>query len=117
MYSASGCLLILCRHLYAACDFQKAGEEMKKSPKKEPLLNRLAREVGHAAGRIAMATQGLTQTDAAPVQAANASGKSKRTSKQRSAAKKKKVAGKSAKGKPASSGAKNTPKRRPTKQK
>jgi hypothetical protein len=90
---------------------------MRKSQKKEPLLNRLAREVGHAAGKIAMATQGLAQNDAAPVQAATAGGKSKRTSKQRSVAKKKKAAGQSAKRKPASSGAKNTPKRRHTKQK
>jgi hypothetical protein len=90
---------------------------MTKSPKKEPLLNRLAREVGHAAGKIAMATQGLTQNDTAPLQAATAGGKSKRTSKRRSAPKKKKAAGKSANRKPARSGAKNTPRRRHAKEK
>jgi hypothetical protein len=33
---------------------------MKKRVKEEPLLNTLARKVGHAAGTIAKATQGLT---------------------------------------------------------
>jgi hypothetical protein len=89
---------------------------MKKSPKKEPLLNRFAREVGHAAGKIAKATQGLTQNDAAPFLPATAGGKSKSTSKLRSVTKKKKAAGKSAKRKPASRGAKNTPKSRYIKQ-
>ncbi|MGA2022707.1 MAG: hypothetical protein ABSH02_19100 [Candidatus Sulfotelmatobacter sp.] len=68
---------------------------MKKSAEKEPLLNRLARELGHAAGKIAMATQGLAMKDAA-IQTGNAGKKSKRTSKQRSMPKKK-AARKSAK--------------------
>jgi hypothetical protein len=41
---------------------------MKKSVKKETLLNDLARRVGRAAGTLAKATQGLTADAAAIVQ-------------------------------------------------
>jgi hypothetical protein len=63
--------------------------QMKKSAKKEPLLNRLARGVGQAAGKVVMATQGLGMRDTPTIQSGNAGEKSKKKSKPRSMPKKK----------------------------
>jgi hypothetical protein len=41
---------------------------MKKSAKKEAMINKFARTVGHAAGTVAKATQGLAASAAALVQ-------------------------------------------------
>jgi hypothetical protein len=63
---------------------------MKKGSQKEILINTLARKVGHAAGAIAKATRGLAEDAAAVlVQNDKAKGKPPKTSKRRSAPKKK----------------------------
>lgn len=65
----------------------------RKATTQEPtLINTLARKVGHAAGTIAKATQGLTRKPIASSPAEKARGNQARTSRQRSGLRKRKAA-------------------------
>jgi hypothetical protein len=57
---------------------------MKKSAKKEPTLNKLARTLGHAAGSIAKVTQELAASASAIVPSGKAKAKQTHTPRRRS---------------------------------